>query len=84
MCVLCMVYSFPSVAEICARLAAVLGIRIRNRVRSRKFVGLPDPELDPDQDPLVRGTDPWIRIRTKMSRIPHTGWPAISVSSRQQ
>jgi hypothetical protein len=29
-----------------------------------------DPELEPDPDPLVRGTDPGIRIRTKMSRIP--------------
>jgi hypothetical protein len=29
-----------------------------------------DPELDPD--PLVRGTDPGIRIRTKISRIPNT------------
>jgi hypothetical protein len=29
-----------------------------------------DPELDPD--PLVRGTDPQIWIRTKMSRIPNT------------
>ncbi len=29
-----------------------------------------DPEFDPD--PLVRGTDPQIRIRTKMSRIPNT------------
>jgi hypothetical protein len=28
-----------------------------------------DPELDPDT--LVRGTDPGIRIRTKMSRIPN-------------
>ncbi len=26
-----------------------------------------------DPDPLVRGTDPRIRIRTKMSRIPNTG-----------
>ena len=25
-----------------------------------------DPELDPDPDPLVKGTDPRIRIRTKM------------------
>jgi hypothetical protein len=24
---------------------------------------------DPDLDPLVRGTDPWIWIRTKMSRM---------------
>jgi hypothetical protein len=33
-----------------------------------------DPELDPelDPDPLVRGTDPGIRIRTKMSQIPNT------------
>jgi hypothetical protein len=30
------------------------------------FLGIPDP------DPLVRGTDPGIRIRTKMSRIPNT------------
>jgi hypothetical protein len=32
------------------------------------------PELDPDPhpDPLVRGLDPWIRIRTKMSWIPNT------------
>ncbi len=28
--------------------------------------------MDPDPDPLV-GTDPRIRIRTKMSRIPNTG-----------
>ncbi len=26
-----------------------------------------DPELDPDPDPLVRGTDPRIQISTKMS-----------------
>ncbi len=53
----------------------------------RMFLGLPDPdpslkflkkgvgsELDPDT--LVRGTYPGIRIqiRTKMSRIPNTGW----------
>jgi hypothetical protein len=30
-----------------------------------------DPEWNPD--PLVRDTDPQIRIRTKMSRIPNTG-----------
>ncbi len=31
--------------------------------------------MDPDPDPLVRGTDPgiWIRIRTKMSRIRNIG-----------
>ncbi len=30
--------------------------------------------MDPDPDPLARGTDPWIgiRIRTNMSRIPNT------------
>ncbi len=28
-----------------------------------------DPYPNPIPDPLVRGTDPWIRIRTKMSRI---------------
>jgi hypothetical protein len=32
-----------------------------------------DSDLEPDPDPLVRGTDPGIRIRTKMSRIPITG-----------
>ncbi len=26
-----------------------------------------------DPDPLVRGTDPMLRIGTKMSRIPYTG-----------
>jgi hypothetical protein len=31
------------------------------------FLDLPDP------DPLVRGMDPMIRIRTKMLRIPKTG-----------
>jgi hypothetical protein len=36
---------------------------------------LKNPELDPDPDPLARGTDLEIRIqiRTKMSRIPNTG-----------
>jgi hypothetical protein len=29
--------------------------------------------LDPDPDPLIRGTDPGIRIRTQMSGIPNTG-----------
>ncbi len=35
----------------------------------------PDPEPDPELEPdlLVRGTDPGIRIRTKMSRNPNTG-----------
>jgi hypothetical protein len=31
-----------------------------------------DPEFDPDPDPLVKGTDSGIRIRTKMTRIPNT------------
>ncbi len=30
-------------------------------------------ESDPEPDQLVKGTDPGIRIRTKMSRIPNTG-----------
>jgi hypothetical protein len=29
---------------------------------------------DPDPDPLIRGTDPRIRICTKMSRIPNTAY----------
>jgi hypothetical protein len=48
---------------------------------SAVFFGLPDPRLDPlvtstDPDPIVRVTDPiiWIRIRTKMSRIPNTAF----------
>ncbi len=32
----------------------------------------PEPDSEPDQVPLVRGTDPGIRIRTKMSRISNT------------
>ncbi len=39
-------------------------LRIRIRIRIRTFLGLPDP--------LVRGTDPRIRIHTKMSRICNT------------
>jgi hypothetical protein len=45
----------------------------------------PDPELDPDPDPeldldsLVKGTDPRIWIRTKMSRIPNTGFPVLAI-----
>ncbi len=41
---------------------------------SLKSMKKEDPELDPD--PLVRGTDPGIRIRirTRMSRIPNTGF----------
>jgi hypothetical protein len=29
-------------------------------------------EFDPDPDPLVKGTDPGIKIPTKVSRIPNT------------
>jgi hypothetical protein len=39
---------------------------------SLKSMKKSDPEFDPDQDPLVRGTDLRIRIRTKMSLIPNT------------
>ncbi len=35
---------------------AMLGIRIRNRIRIRMFLGLPDPDL------LVRGTDPELSL----------------------
>jgi hypothetical protein len=38
-------------------------------IRICMFLGLPDPHLD-----LVRGTDPRIRIRTKMLRIRSTGF----------
>ncbi len=31
-----------------------------------------DPDPEPDPDPLVTGTDPGIRIGTKMARIPNT------------
>jgi hypothetical protein len=39
----------------------------------------PDPESEPDQnpDPLVRGTDPRIWIRAKMSRIRNTAYNVI-------
>jgi hypothetical protein len=40
------------------------------RIWIRMFLGLPDPH----PDPLVRGTDPRIQIRTKMSRISNTGY----------
>ncbi len=57
-------------------LCAVLEIRIR------LFSGLPDPDQDPlvrgtdpaDPDPLGRDTDPRIRIRTKVTRIPNTAY----------
>jgi hypothetical protein len=39
-----------------------------------------DPTVDPD--PLVRGTDPAIRIRTKMSRIPNTAKSLTCSNSR--
>jgi hypothetical protein len=31
-------------------------------------------DQDPESDPLVRGTDPQIRIRTKMSRLRDTSY----------
>ncbi len=39
-----------------------------------------DPELDPDPDPLVRGTDPRIWIGTKMSRIQNNAFKNSSQS----
>jgi len=45
------------------------GIRIRIQIRMDPYVlALSDPH----PDLLVRGTDPRIRIRTKISRIPNT------------
>jgi hypothetical protein len=38
------------------------------------FLHLWRKESDPDPDPLVRGTYPGIRIRTKMSRVPNTAF----------
>jgi hypothetical protein len=38
----------------------------------------PDPDSEPDLDPLVRGTDPRIRIRNKMSLIRYTVFSALS------
>jgi hypothetical protein len=41
---------------------------------------------DPHQDPLARGTDPWIRIRiricTKMSRIRNTAKTVLRIRIR--
>ncbi len=46
-----------------------------NFFRILKVTEEPEFDPDPESDPLVRGTDPEIRIRirTKMSRIPNTG-----------
>ncbi len=52
----------------------MLGIRIRNWNRIRNFLGILDP------DSLVRCTDPRIRIRTKMSRIPNTVLNPLGIS----
>jgi hypothetical protein len=43
----------------------------------RMFWGVPDPH----PDPLVRGTNPRIRIRTNMSRISNTGPPVSALSN---
>jgi hypothetical protein len=50
----------------------------KNEKTERKklfFVGVlkVTEEPDPEPNPLVKGTDPRIRIRTKMSRIRNTG-----------
>jgi hypothetical protein len=45
-------------------LAKILFLRLKMKKE------LSDPEMDPD--PIARGKDPGIRIRTKMSRIPNT------------
>jgi hypothetical protein len=36
-------------------------------------------ESEPNLDPLFRGADPGIRIRTKMSRIPKTASAAYKI-----
>jgi hypothetical protein len=40
---------------------------------------VPDLDPDPHPDSLVRGTDPRIRIRTKMSQILNTGYQVHSL-----
>ncbi len=47
------------------------------RIRIRMFWGVPDPY----PDPLVRGTNPRIRIRSNMSRVPNTGPPVSALSN---
>ncbi len=45
------------------------------------FVGVSkvtDEKREPDSDPLIRGTDSWIRIRTKISRIRTTALKGLS------
>jgi hypothetical protein len=45
----------------------------QKKIRKIKFLlQSPESDLEPDSDPLVRGTDPQIRIRTKMSRNRNT------------
>jgi hypothetical protein len=41
----------------------------RIRIRIHMFLGFPDKH----PDPLVKGTDPRIQLRTEMERIPNTG-----------
>jgi hypothetical protein len=38
----------------------------------KKYEKISELDPTPDPDPLVRGTDPQIRIHTRMSRIPNT------------
>jgi hypothetical protein len=56
---------------------------VHNTKKKLLFVGVlkpgqcpqePDPEPDPELDLLVRGTDPRIQIRIKMSRICNTSY----------
>jgi hypothetical protein len=42
-----------------------------------------DPEPDLNTDPLVRGTDSRIRIRTKMSRIRKTAWSPTIIEKKK-
>ncbi len=57
-----------------------LRISCKNKIY-KKNNSFPDSEFDPDPDPLVRGTDLRIRIRTNMSRILHTAWREAPASS---
>ncbi len=54
-------------------------IKFKHKMLAKKFIFKAEDnvksykktkESDPEPDPLVRGMDPGIRIRTKMSRIP--------------
>ncbi len=57
-------------------------LRVSDRQKCEKinlfFILKSDPEPEWDPDPLVRGSDPRIWIRTTMSRIPKSGLSYVS------